>query len=1011
MKQNISSVARRNDGGHRVDKQLRRLVKALGIKSWEYDVIAAELARHAYERFETSGEKDDIDLAVMFAQRCISYTSSGHTDMTSRLNNLGAALGLRYERTGEMADLEEAVRTARQAADLTPPEHPNRATMLNGLANKLERRYERTGGMADLEGAITMARQAAALTPPDHPHHAAMLNGLANKLERRYERTGGMADLEEAITTARQAVDSTTLDHRNRARRLSNLGNKLERRYERTGETADLEEAITTARQAVDSLPPDHQDRAAMLSNLGIKLSRRYERTSEMADLEDAIATAHQAVASRPPDHPGRAAILNNLSTKLGFRYERIGAMVDLEDAITTARQAVNSTPADHTDRAMYLNNLGIKLIWRYERMSEIVDLEDAIMTARQAIDSTPSDHPDWAAILNNLGNKLSLRYERTGEMADLEQAIATAQQAVDSTPPDHPDRAGYLNNLGNKLESRYERTQLLPHLQIAADPFTLAWQSLASVPFYRIGPSSRAIKILHRLGQYDLAAQVAEQVIDFLPVVNPRFLQRSDRQYILSRYSGIAADACAILLRTRIPGIALQCLEKGRAVILGQLIDDRGDITALKSGHPELALQFEMLRNEVNLPADTSDKDSSRLVAQRRRSAALELDRCIRSIQQLPGHTHFMSGLSEEDMQACAADGPIVIVNVSELGSDAIIVSPDSITSMALSKLLASEAKAWSSRDWHGRSKRGEHNKKYIEYLGWLWDVCVRPVLDAVDPHANESEGQLPRIWWVGSGLASSMPFHAAGVYSSWPGENALCRVVSSYAPSIKALAYSRSRCHHERAVQPKVLIATMPTTPNMISLPDVGVEKENVVRVLGTCTTVENVVQPTSELVTQALTKCTIAHFACHGRSDLIDPSNSGLIFARRDENNDIVQDPLTVHMVSETNLRNVRLVYLSACSTAENKAARLADEAIHIATGFQVAGIPHVVGCLWSSVDKVCAEIAGSFYTRLTQQGDIDVGNRTIAVALHQSVLAVAARDWRRPLNWVQFVHYGA
>jgi len=286
---------------------------------------------------------------------------------------------------------------------------------------------------------------------------------------------------------------------------------------------------------------------------------------------------------------------------------------------------------------------------------------------------------------------------------------------------------------------------------------------------------------------------------------------------------------------------------------------------------------------------------------------------------------------------------------------------------------------------------------------------VC--PILDEINSREVASDGQLPRVWWIGSGLATSMPFHAAGIYSLWPGENALRRAVSSYTPSIKALAYSRTRCCYKRANRPKAIIATMPVTPGLKGLPGVVVERERIARVLGSCTTVNDMELPTSKLVAKSLAQCSIAHFACHGWSDPVDPSNSGLIFAGRHTKGDLVQDALTVHDISETNLGNVQLAYLSACSTAENKAARLADEAINVATGFQIAGFPHVVGCLWPSMDAVCAEVAYSFYALLTQQGDIDLGNRAIVVALHQSVLAIAVRDWKRPLNWAQFVHYGA
>lgn len=117
------------------------------------------------------------------------------------------------------------------------------------------------------------------------------------------------------------------------------------------------------------------------------------------------------------------------------------------------------------------------------------------------------------------------------------------------------------------------------------------------------------------------------------------------------------------------------------------------------------------------------------------------------------------------------------------------------------------------------------------------------------------------------------------------------------------------------------------------------------------------------------------------------------------------------LTAHDLSKINLQHARLAYLSACSTAENKAAGLADEAIHIVSGFQVAGFPYVIGCLWPSPDPVCVEVARGFYASLVEQGLLRLESGDIAAALHTSVMEVRGKDWKTPLNWARFVHYGS
>jgi hypothetical protein len=57
--------------------------------------------------------------------------------------------------------------------------------------------------------------------------------------------------------------------------------------------------------------------------------------------------------------------------------------------------------------------------------------------------------------------------------------------------------------------------------------------------------------------------------------------------------------------------------------------------------------------------------------------------------------------------------------------------------------------------------------------------------------------------------------------------------------------------------------------------------------------------------------------------------------------------VKDLLSVGEASRINLSYPELAYLLACSTVENNTSLLADEVIHLVSGFQVAGFTHVVG----------------------------------------------------------------
>ena len=830
-----------------------------------------------------------------------------------------------------------------------------------------------------------------------------------------------MEDLEEAILVARQAVDVTPKDHPDLAGWLNNLGTKLESRYERTGEMEDLKEALRVARQAVDVTPEDHPDLAGRLNNLGTKLERRYERTGKIEDLEEAIQVARQAVNVTPKDYLDLAAWLNNLGTKLGRRYKRTGKIEDLEEAIQVARQAVDVTPKDHPVLAGWLNNLGNRLESRYKRMGKIEDLEEAIRVARQVVDITPKDHPVLVGWLNNLGTKLESRYERMGKMEDLEEAIQVARQAVDVTPKDHPDLAGWLNNLGTKLESRYKRTGKIEDLEEALQVTQQAWKCENATPFIRIRASTQALQLLQSQGNAESAYNLSAEAINLLPYVHNRSLDHQDQQYVVSHFSGLATTACSLALQTdKGPGAALEVLEQGRGVILSLLMDDRCDTSKLKAAYPQLCRQYESLRLEANKPAENITDDRTRRAASISRIEAIaKLEKCVRDIQQLPGFGQFHKGLAAKQMQSCCTEGSIVVVNVTSLRSDAIIVTTNTFKVLLLPGLSAREAKDWINQDltMASLSDRGRKNKAYLQFLSWLWRGCVRPVLDELYYYVQPSAEDLPRVWWIGTGLTSSFPFHSAGDISAGLTESAYYRAISSYTPTIKALQYAQERA---RTTTPsycdpwRVAIITMPKTPSASNLPGTRAERSEVIAAMGPSVSIQTLEYPDVASAMTQLQECNIAHFACHGVSDPVDPSRSGLILqTARTSTQEPRQDILSVREVSQAHLSWAEIAYLSACSTAQNQAITLSDEVLHVVSGFQVAGFRHVVGCLWPSDDKVCVDVAKSFYSELGQGGTARYNDRATALALHKAVVKIRERNeyCKRPLLWAQYVHFGA
>ena len=894
--------------------------------------------------------------------------------------------------------------------------------------------------MDSLVAVNSIAEMLISAIPENHPYRAALLNSLGIMLSDRYKRTGNMHDLEAAISKAELAVSATPEDHPDRAAVINNLGSMLLDRYKRTGNMHDLEAVISKAELAVSATPEDHPDRAGRLNNLGNRLLDRHKRTGNMHDLEAAISKAELAVSATPEDHPDRAGWLNNLGNRLLDRHKRTGNMHDLEAAISKAELAVSATPEDYIDRAGRLNNLGNRLSDRYNRTGNMHDLEAAISKAELAVSATPEDHPDRAGWLSNLGNMLSDRYKRTGNMHDLEAAISKAELAVSAIPEDHPDRAGRLYNLGTMLSHRYNRTGNMHDLEVQLESLIMSFNLLNALPLTRIRAARCALRILLSNENWDQASSLAQAAVKLLPFVCGRYLVREDQQHAILQISGLVADACSLSLQVGRVQQALQQLEFGRGIILGYLIDSRSNLTLLQKDYPGLAKEYDALRFKAYARIEEKQPVLREKLLKEHREAVSSLEDCLHRIRQKPGYERFLLEPTVHELKQCANEGPIVIVNVTDIRCDAIIVSTAEVQAIALPEMNSSQAPSSFhqrlgryrtidrkrlkiyERDIENDLEENDHVKldanTGIDYMSWLWSNCVKPILEELKNSQASDFHELPRVWWIGTGIASSFPFHAAGQYINdcenfQDSENTLSQTIPSYTPTIKALSFARS-CASRAAIinssETSILVVTMPSTPEHKSLP--GVEEENLViqRITKNICKIKALKTPTAEDVLNDMSGFDIVHFACHGSADPDDPSNSHLLLQKSEPSGPAI-DKLTVTDISNRNtLGRTWIAYLSACSTAGVEATGLADECLHISSAFQVAGFAHVIGSLRPADDNICVRLAELFYRSLTKSGIPRHLNRAVAEALRNAILEIRSES-PDPRLWAPFIHSGA
>ena len=417
--------------------------------------------------------------------------------------------------------------------------------------------------------------------------------------------------------------------------------------------------------------------------------------------------------------------------------------------------------------------------------------------------------------------------------MEDLDRAIAMNEQAIKSTPDGHPVRATMLGNLGVALQSRFEGTGSIEDLERIIATYEQAFKSDTAPPSVRLKTASFCSNLLISQKLYSRAKAILRAAVQLLPKISPRQLKRGDQQFNISQFANITSCAVSLCLAdAEDPYKSLQLLELGRGILTNLQLEVRSDISVLEASHSDLAQQFRELQDQIDptfkssmieeFSDSTSIPDSSKLITERT-ALVKRFDGLLQYIRSLQGFENFLQGPSESELRSLAHVGPIVVFNVSEIRSDAFLITTDEIRSVHLPLLTSNSLEKFTNRFFaviHKQTLR-HYRHAMLEVnavLEWLWDVAVNPILVELGFTQIPFEGETwPRVCWVGCGLLNILPIHASGYHDSTPRKTALDRVISSYAPTVKSLSYARERAARAEYIisQEKAILVAMPTTP----------------------------------------------------------------------------------------------------------------------------------------------------------------------------------------------------
>ncbi|KAG8897214.1 hypothetical protein FRB99_008359, partial [Tulasnella sp. 403] len=1005
------------------------------------------LASALLSRYCTLASVSDVEEAIVCSRDALLLRPDHHPDRPYTTNNLTNALLARYGRLGRIADLEETITHSREALLLyTGGHHPNRPTTLNILGNALYFRYTKLRHIPNLDESIVLLREALSLLPDNHSSRPMHLNNLANALITRYRTLENTSDLGEAIVYSREALSLRSDGHADRPLSLDNLATALLGRYDQLKHVSDLEGAILHYQEALSLRPGDHPHRPSSLNNLAAALLARYNQLGHTPDLEETVIHLREALSLPNGNHADRPSTLNNFINALLIRS---GSISNLEEGIMLAKEALFMCHTDDPARSEYIFNLANLVYTRYEGMGDVGSQDEAICLYGEALSLRPGNHHGRAATLQSLGIALLARdrdeSDRVVGMGYIEESLSLLpshspirQTAIINllllshrmkhstidwttlrdrcievaklTPPEHPSYsrmalliAPILHTWGEGVSELLTAIGLDPDLN--AEDATLALlqsgsQSVASPSIYQLQATCAWVELSQEFGRpcslemYHLMLQHLDLSVAYGSSLDIR-RQQLTTHAVLLQARNMVSGAVAFAIEQGAVETAIEFLERGRSILLAQLSLYRA-ASGLETVAPELARRFYDLSwqaesatlteaqaspdTETTLPFEDPISRSDRL--RRQWEAAVD------EIREVEGFENFLRPMPFADLQKAAAQGPVILINIDRMRSDAIIVTSQHQPIVVPLPSATPERVEALVGLFQGVAKSLPKSNAY-DSLRSLWEDFGEPIVSALEGIPDVPKGS--RIWWCPTGAVTALPLHAAGNYYA-RGKRLPDLYVSSYTPTLSALSRAR-QVRLQRSGVPSILAIGQSRTPNLRPLPAVPEELARVKGRMPHMTAIEDE-HGTCDAVLSTVRQHRWIHLACHGIVRPENPLQSH--FA-------LHNGPLSLFQLMQIRLPDAELAFLSCCHSASGN-SNIPDEFLHLAAGMQFSGFKSVVATMWAMNDAVGPTLADEFYrVLLGRKGKGDYRNSAKALS---DALKILRREGIPLEVWINF-----
>lgn len=751
------------------------------------------LAHRLCDRFDRIGDIDDLSIGIDLLQWLLKLCPNEEDLRLKTLWTLADYQDKRHQKLHMPSDLDDRIHNLQELMN-SPRCDPIRDTLSFLLAVALQERSTRDS--RDPDGSTFAAYVDSQLE--ESQTHIQDKRCFSRMLAQRFQTSGDRADIEQCIMMRREIMEICRSDDKLIQDVVLELSDALRLRAEHSDETSDITAYVEHTRETQSLFSPGSPQYLVALELQAHALVKRsaYYDESDSEDLDAAVLHYEHSLSLQPPGSWRRCQTLYLLGVTFMARAMSTRSEDDIVAAISCQRRAL-ATTRDEGMRKRVLLALNQALFSHCSLTKNHEILDECIQSFRDLESLGPGDgmaaaRPEWVSYY--LAGALLVRVKASGKMEDLAEATKRLAESLECSSQDSSLGGACLLQLGYAMTAlrpgprdanSFAEGILLLRRLVESPRFSPHGRYSASLFWIQAARTSRSPCLLEA---YSSSLGLLHKSVSVNRTITGRRsspIRNAALANARLRPADIPLDGAALAIAEDRLWLAVDLLEQGRAVALAHVGGYREPLRGLREANPHLAERFKELSLELErhtwnegfggvmldplggidvvgrFELKSTLYREGLMTLGRYEKATSEWEDVVAQIRNLSGFDDFLDRIPVAKMRAAARDGPIVLVNISDYRSNALIVTQarDPIlvplvdaNPRAVLVIAASIHRAMAKSERSRPLSEQDSRRMIQDALRDAWEKIVGPIVDALEseiylPATLESGGARPRV------------------------------------------------------------------------------------------------------------------------------------------------------------------------------------------------------------------------------------------------------------------------